>query len=133
MNSDRSEAVHQQPNIPIDYSHRIHSSHNLGVFILHGTQSTHLQIVRIHLLHHNTSGSTATVTDSGTAVLALLQLVQQGNNDPRSRAAKRVSKSNGTTARVDFRRVEVEDLYRNHVSMLCVLTSSQANSPSHSP
>jgi hypothetical protein len=69
-----------------------------------------LQIFRVDHLHHNTSSGTATITDRSTAVLALLELVQEGNDDPRTRAAERVAQSNSAAARVDLRGVEVKDL-----------------------
>jgi hypothetical protein len=74
----KPKAVRATENFLVITVHRISFiSLNLGVLILHGsTINTHLQIIRIHLLHHNARGSTASIADSRTAILALLQLVQ---------------------------------------------------------
>jgi hypothetical protein len=61
-------------------------SQSRGIHFTHDTINTHLQVICIHLLHHNARRSTASIADSSAAILALLQLMQQGDDDPGSRA-----------------------------------------------
>jgi hypothetical protein len=69
------------------YDHSIRFvSQSRGIHFTHDTINTHLQVIRIHLLHHNARRSTASIADGGTAILVFFQLMQQGDDDPGSRA-----------------------------------------------
>ena len=61
-------------------------------------------------MYNDTRRSTTSVADDGGSVLSILQLVKQGDQDPASRAAERVSQRDGTTSRVHVVGTETEDL-----------------------
>lgn len=53
-------------------------------------------------LHNHSSGCSTAVADGCNAVLSQLQLVEQGGQNSRARAPKRMTKSDGSTARIDI-------------------------------
>lgn len=75
------------------------------------TTSVALRLLNlIQLLHNHSTGSTAAVTNGSNAILARLQLVQQSDQDARSRAAEGMAQRDGTSQRVDAGVLKTQDL-----------------------
>ena len=66
----------------------------------------------VELLHNHGAGSTATVADGSNAILTGLQLVQQGHQDTRARAAESVAQGDGAAQGVDAGVFQAQDLSR---------------------
>lgn len=81
----------------------------LSVDIMYSLQN-HLQLVRADSLHNNTGRGASSIANSCSTVLPDLELVQQSDQYPASRAAESVSKGNGSTPRVHVGGLKTQDL-----------------------
>ena len=68
------------------------------------------QLISINNLYYDASSRPSAITYRRTAILALLQLMEQRGNDSRSGAAQSVAESNRTTAGIDIVDSEIQDL-----------------------
>jgi hypothetical protein len=66
----------------------------------------------INPLHNDSGSGSATITDGRHAVLADLELMQQGGEDPGSGASQGVAQGDGTAEQIYSGVFETEDLAR---------------------
>ena len=78
------------------------SAYPIQVNALHCRLSPRSRSLRyFNPLHHHGGGCSTAVADGCNTILPRLQLVEQGGQNSRARAPKRMTKSNGSTARID--------------------------------
>ena len=69
-----------------------------------------LKVISIYHLHNHARRRSTAIADSSAPIFALLQLMQQSDQDASARAADRVAERYGAAAGIDLLDVDVEDL-----------------------
>lgn len=72
--------------------------------------SSCLLLHRLNPLNDHGRSSATAIADSSHAILARLQVVQEGNQDTRAGAAQRVAEGDGTTEGVDVGVLQAKNL-----------------------
>ena len=71
---------------------------------------TKSQLIRTNLLHKNTGCRTTAIANNSRTILPILELMQQSNQYPASRATKRVTQSNRTAPWIHIFNTKTKDL-----------------------
>lgn len=82
--------------------------------------SHHSKVISINHLHHHAGGRTTAIANRSTPILALLQLMQQCDQDACAGATDGVAKRYRAAAGVDLLDVDVEDLRKREGSRIKV-------------
>ena len=70
----------------------------------------HARLDAVDPVHYHGGRCTSSIADGRTAVLAYLQLVQEGGQDPRSRTPQRMTEGDGASQWIDHGIFEAQDL-----------------------